>query len=63
MNYDDRIEIKLPRCAVILTVGEVLALLRESPAIWAAGLQRGKGLQRQRQVERRIERGTHSDYR
>ncbi len=55
MNHDDRITIKLPRCVVVLTVGEVLALLRESPTIWAQGLQRGKGLRRARQTQARAE--------
>jgi hypothetical protein len=59
MSQDDQITIKLPRCIVVLTVNEMLALLRERPAIWAAGLKRGKGLIRARQANNRREKKTH----
>ena len=57
------IEIRLPCCILVLTEGELMQMLREHVGIWQQGLQRGKGLQRSRQAERRTERGTHSDYR
>lgn len=38
----NRITIKLSRCLMVLTEGEMMALLRERPEIWAQGLQRGK---------------------
>jgi hypothetical protein len=47
------IKIHLPRCVVVLTANEVLALLQERPDIWQEGLKRGKGLLRARQAEKR----------
>jgi hypothetical protein len=47
------ISIRLPRCVVVLTANEVLALLQEHPDIWQEGLKRGKGLLRARQAEKR----------
>jgi hypothetical protein len=50
------IEIRLPRCRLVLYEKELLALLKEHPGIWAAGLKRGKGLIRARQANNRREK-------
>jgi len=47
------IEIKLPRCLICLTEGEMLDLLKGKPEIWEMALRRGKGIQRQRQAKER----------
>jgi hypothetical protein len=49
------IEIRLPRCRLVLYEKELLALLKGHPDIWAAGLLRGKGMLRARQNEKRGE--------
>ncbi|SCM82444.1 conserved hypothetical protein [uncultured Sporomusa sp.] len=46
--------IKLPRCLLVLTEPEILALLKTNPGIWAQALKRGKGLSRfEKSMERR----------
>jgi hypothetical protein len=47
------IEIRLPRCRLVLFEDELLLMLRAYPEIWEAGLKRGKGLLRQQQTESR----------
>ena len=47
--YKDRlIEIKLPKCTLFLTTGEIEYLLKLDPDIWARALKRGKGILRVR---------------
>ena len=50
MSHDDRIEIKLLRCRLVLYENELLLMLREHPDIWQQGLRRGKGVIRARQA-------------
>jgi hypothetical protein len=56
MSHDDRIEIKLLRCRLVLYENELLLMLREHPDIWQQGLRRGKGVIRARQAEARTPR-------
>lgn len=52
--YKDRlIEIKLPKCTLFLTTGEIEYLLKLDPDIWARALKRGKGVLRAKQRESR----------
>ncbi len=36
------LEVRLPKCLVVLTKGELLTLLRQDPDLWQKALQRGK---------------------
>lgn len=47
------IEIKLPRCVVILTTEEVSNLLQRDPELFQVGLKRGKAFTRARAKESR----------
>ena len=47
------IVLRLPRCIIVLTTGELLALLQLNPIIWERALRRGKSLKRCAAVERR----------
>jgi hypothetical protein len=40
------IEIKLPKCLLVLTEREMLSLLRANPLIWERALRRGKFIRR-----------------
>ena len=46
-------EIKLPKCLLVLTRGELISLLKHDPNIWQRGLKRGKALRRARQTAKR----------
>jgi len=47
------IEVKLPRCLVVLTEAELLSLLAHDRDLWARGLERGKAVLRARAREAR----------
>ena len=47
------LHIRLPKCLVVLTKGELLTLLRQDPDLWQKALQRGKAARRARQTEKR----------
>lgn len=47
------IEVKLPRCLVVLTEAELLSLLAHDRDLWARGLERGKAVLRSRAREAR----------
>ena len=58
------LEIKMRRCVVFLTEGEIIKLLSTDPALWQEALKRGKGITRTRATERRevkIKGGCHGD--
>ncbi len=58
------IEVKLPRCLLVITEAELMQMLNDHVGIWQQGLRRGKAIQRSRQAtERGIKLGAHSDYR
>ncbi|MGE5593432.1 MAG: hypothetical protein ACM3X3_07095 [Betaproteobacteria bacterium] len=42
------IEIRLPKCWVLLTEREVESLLKRDPALWRTALERGKAVMRAR---------------
>jgi len=52
------IEIKLPRCLLILTEDEMLSMLKLKPDVWSEALQRGKAHIRRKQALIRAERRT-----
>lgn len=43
------VEVKLPRCLLVLTEAELVSLLALDREIWAKALERGKVVQRARQ--------------
>ncbi|MGD0621456.1 MAG: hypothetical protein ABSA82_03185 [Thermacetogeniaceae bacterium] len=47
------IEVRLPRCTLILTEAEILQLLKSNIGIWQTALVRGKAVMRARQAEKR----------
>ena len=47
------LEVRLPKCLVVLTKGELLTLLRQDPELWRKALKRGKAVRRRRQAEKR----------
>lgn len=47
----DEIIVKLPKCVIVLTRGELLTLLKANPAIWEKALRRGKAFRRAQQQE------------
>ncbi len=47
------IHIRLPKCLVVLTPGEVMTMLRNHPDIWARALRRGKHQRRADALARR----------
>lgn len=47
------LEIRLPKCLIVLTKGELLTLLRQDPELWRKALKRGKVVRRRRQAEKR----------
>ena len=49
--------IRLPRCVVVLKQAEVMDMLKQNPSLWAAGLKRGKGLNRFEKAQERRPRG------
>lgn len=51
------IEIKLPRCLVVLTEAEILTLLRANPLIWERALRRGKFARRAAARQRGLKGG------
>lgn len=40
------LEIRLPKCLIVLTKGELLTLLRQDPELWRKALKRGKVVRR-----------------
>ncbi len=50
---DDLIEIKLPKCTLFLTKGEIQQLLRHDLDIWQESLKRGKYILRSRKQRQR----------
>lgn len=51
------VEIRLPKCRLVLTQGELLDLLSRDPATWQRALHRGKAVIRQRRFEERERMG------
>lgn len=51
------IEIKLPKCLLVLTEQELQSLLTRDPTLWATALQRGKAVMRARKIEHRAKKG------
>ncbi len=47
------IEVKLPKCLVVLSESEFISLLAQDPALWATALERGKAVMRARRREAR----------
>jgi hypothetical protein len=47
------VEVRLPKCRLVLTQGELLDLLARDPATWERALRRGKAVMRQRQFQER----------
>ncbi len=54
------LEVRLPKCLVVLTKGELLTLLRQDPELWEKALKRGKVVRRRRQAEKRNRFDRHS---
>lgn len=50
----DYVHINLPRCLLVLTVQETLALLARDPELWQTALKRGKGATRVASAGERI---------
>lgn len=50
------VEIRLPKCRLVLTQGELLDLLARDPDTWQRALERGKAVLRQRRFEERERR-------
>jgi hypothetical protein len=42
MSKQNMIEVRLPKCLVVLTPGEIEYMLRYHPTIWQEALMRGK---------------------
>ncbi|MGB9792117.1 MAG: hypothetical protein ACPLTR_06005 [Thermacetogeniaceae bacterium] len=53
----DEIIVKLPKCVVVLTRGELMTLLKANPTIWERALKRGKAFMRAQLQERREPKG------
>lgn len=53
MMENELLEIKLPKCLIVLTKGELIAILKHNPDIWQRGLKRGKAVRRARQTVKR----------
>jgi hypothetical protein len=47
------IEIKLPRCILVLTEAELMQMLKDNSGIWQQALVRGKSVIRARQAQAR----------
>ncbi|MEW6047006.1 MAG: hypothetical protein AB1609_11070 [Bacillota bacterium] len=47
------IEVKLPKCLLVLTEAELLSLLAHDRGLWETALRRGKAVQRARTREAR----------
>lgn len=50
---DVLVEIRLPKCRLVLTQGELLDLLSRDPPTWERAIQRGKAVLRQRRFQQR----------
>ncbi len=50
---DGLVEIRLPKCLLVLTRGELLFLLSQDQDVWRRALERGKAILRQRQNQER----------
>lgn len=53
MSKQNMIEVRLPKCLVVLTPGEIEYMLRYHPTIWQEALMRGKQVRRARQTAQR----------
>lgn len=53
INMDRLIEIKLPKCTVFLSAGEINSLLIKDPELWKTAILRGKSILRARQAKAR----------
>ncbi|KMK76260.1 hypothetical protein [Alkalihalobacillus pseudalcaliphilus] len=51
----DYIYIKLPKCHVYLTQGEIMTLLQQNPDIYITAIKRGKTIQRSINLNKRAE--------
>ncbi len=49
------IEVRLPRCILILTEAEILQMLKSNIGIWQQAVIRGKAVARARQTQARAE--------
>jgi hypothetical protein len=47
------LHIRLPKCLIVLTKGELLTLLRHDPDLWRNALERGKAARRAQQAKKR----------
>lgn len=50
---DGLVEIRLPKCRLVLTETELTTLLATRPDLWAEAIRRGKVMLRRRRFERR----------
>lgn len=46
------IEVKLVKCLLVFTDEEFYSMLKQNPAVWQAGIKRGKAIMRARKVEK-----------
>lgn len=53
MYRNDLIEVRMPKCTLFLTHGEMQQLLKHEPVIWRNSLQRGKHIIRSRKQKER----------
>ncbi len=63
MSKENLIEVKMPKCTLFLTNGEMQQLLKHDPDIWKNSLQRGKSILRSRkQKAREYEKAQQEGY-